>query len=141
VLFENGLILDLKFLGRNLISKGFLDSTVSTLLQTHNRKGNAMLRFERIGRLRNGRNPEGIMWAKEITEYLKANYSQASFQTYMEVFGDVHAICWHADLKDFAAWDGFLAKLMTDQQYWTIVKKGMEFFIDGSFKDRLMSMV
>jgi len=100
-----------------------------------------MLRFKRIGRLKNGRTPEGIKWAKEIAEYLKANYSQASFQVYIELFGDVNAIYWYADVKDLAAWDSFLAQLMPDQGYWAMVNKGMELFIEGSFKDTLMILV
>ena len=100
-----------------------------------------MYRYQRIGRVKNDKKSEAITWAKEIAEYINTKCSQVSVQVYAEVFGDLHIIYWHADYKDLATIEIVLAQFMGDQEYWTLVNKGMEFFIEGSFRDTLLGSV
>jgi hypothetical protein len=101
----------------------------------------AMVRFQRLGRVKNGKYLEAIQWAKEVAEHINTKYSPVSLQVYTETFGDVHAIYWHGDYKDLAFFDSSYAQVLSDQGYWAIVMKGMELFIEGSFRDTLMSAV
>jgi len=100
-----------------------------------------MFRFQRSGRAKNGKVLEAIKWAKEIAEYINSKYSQASFQVYIQVFGDIHAVYWCMDYKDLATYESIRAQLLSDEGYWAFVGKGMEWFIEGSFQDTLLSLV
>ena len=82
-----------------------------------------------------------VKWAKEIAEYLNTKYAAVSCQVYTEVLGDLRVIYWYADYKDLATVESVLTQIMSDQGYWALVNKGVEFFIDGSFKDKLMKAI
>lgn len=98
-----------------------------------------MYRFQRSGQVKNGKLLEAIKWAKEITEFINTKYSQVSLQAYTGIFGDPHTVYWYSDYKDLATLESVLAQLTSDQDYSAIINKGVEFFIDGSFQEKLMS--
>ncbi len=100
-----------------------------------------MIRFQRSGKTKPGKFLDGIRFAKEIAEYCNATYAPISVQVYAELFGNVDTIHWHIDYKDLTTIEGVNTKLLTDQGYWAIVNKGMEFFVEGSFHDCLISSV
>ena len=98
-----------------------------------------MIRFQRSGKTKSGKLLDGIRFAKEIAEYINAKYAPVSVQVYTELFGNVDTIHWYVDYKDLATVESINTKLLADQGYWAIVNKGMEFFVDGSFRDCLIS--
>ena len=100
-----------------------------------------MFRFQRSGRVKNDKMLEATKWAKEITEYINTKYSQVSLQAYSEMFCDLHTITWYADYKDLATLESVFTQLKSDEGYWAIVIKGLEWFIEGSFRDTLMSSI
>lgn len=100
-----------------------------------------MYRFERSGRVKNGKWLEASQFAREIAEYINTKYPQGSLQVYAEFFDDIHSIHWYSDYKDLATFESLREQLLADQGYWAIVTKGMEWFLEGSFRDRLMSSV
>ena len=100
-----------------------------------------MFKFQRSGRVKNGKILEAITWTKEITEYINAKYSEVSLQAYSEVFCDLHTIYWWADYNDLATLESIFTQLKSDEGYWAIVSKGLEWFIEGSFHDKLMSSI
>jgi len=100
-----------------------------------------MIRFQRSAKAKGGKFPQAILFAKEITEYLNTNYSAASIQVFAEQFGNTGTIYWCVDYEDLATIDGVNAQLMGDQEYWALVSKSPEFFIEGSIKDTLMGAV
>ena len=100
-----------------------------------------MFRFQRSGRTKNGKTPQAIMLAKEITDYLNGKYSQISIQVYTQVFDGFNTIYWISDYNDLATIKNVSKQIMLDQGCWEIVNKGMEMFIQGGFNDTLMSSV
>ncbi len=100
-----------------------------------------MIRFERSGRAKIGRIMEGVRSAKEIADYINQKYAPISVQVYTEQFGNVGMIHWQVDYRDLAAYEALANKLLEDKGYWAAVNKAMEFFIDGSFRDCLLSSV
>jgi hypothetical protein len=90
--------------------------------------------------VKNGKFTEAMMWAKEITEYVKAKYSQP-LEVYVQVLGDIAAIHWLDEYKDLAAFESVMGQIMSDQEYWAVVNKGVELFIDGSWNDTMMRAI
>jgi hypothetical protein len=62
-------------------------------------------------------------------------------QAFTELFGDMATIHWCVDYEDLAALENIHSKLMADQEYWAIVNKGTDCYIDGSFQDRLIGSI
>jgi len=100
-----------------------------------------MIRFQRSGKVKNGKLLDGIQFAKEIAEYIHSQHPVVSVQVYMEQFGNFGTIHWHTDYKDLATLESVTTKLLADQKYLAIASKGIEFFIDGGFHDCLISSV
>ena len=83
---------------------------------------------------------QAIQWAKEITEFVNKKYKiQAS--VYIETFGKVGTIHWFCDYADLAALDKVRNQQVTDQEYWQIVNRSAELFIQGSFFDTVMQSI
>ena len=100
-----------------------------------------MIRLQRSGRTKNGKLVNGIMFAKEIAEYLNSKYAPLSVQVFAEQFGNLGTIYWYLDYKDLATLESVTSKLIADQEYLAIALKGMELFIEGSIHDCLMASV
>ena len=99
-----------------------------------------MYRFHRSGRVKNGKHTEAITWAKEITEYVKAKYSRP-LEVYMQIFGDFTTIHWLDEYKDLSTLESVMGQMMADQQYWAVVNKGAQLFMDGSWNDTILSPI
>jgi hypothetical protein len=100
-----------------------------------------MIRFQRSGKVKNGKLQDGMRFAKEVSEYINAKYAPISVQAFSELFGDMATIHWHVDYDDLAALESIHTKLLADQEYWAIVNKGTDCYIDGSFQDSLISSI
>ncbi len=99
-----------------------------------------MVRFQRSGRVSGGNFPEALKFSKEIVEYINDSAARKNaFQVYMERFGNVGTIYFVADFENLAALESTQNKLLSDPEYWTILKRGITLFIDGSFKDTVMT--
>ena len=100
-----------------------------------------MFRFQRSARAKGGKALEAVQFAKEVAGYINTKYAPVSVQVYTEQFGDLNTIYWYADYKDLATIEGINAQILTDQDYWAIVSKATDLFIEGSLHDTLMSSV
>lgn len=100
-----------------------------------------MIRFQRCGKVKNGKLQDGMQYAKEICEYINAKYAPISVQAFNELFGDMTTIHFCADYEDLATLEKTHAKILADKGYWAIVNKAMDCYIDGSFQDRLISSI
>lgn len=101
-----------------------------------------MFRFYRTARVKNSQKlfVEAVQWAKELAEYMNSTYS-LSMQVYTEILGDSRSIYWYIDHKSLAAVEEFGVKLLSDQKYSAMVDKGADFFIEGTFRDKIMRLV
>ena len=100
-----------------------------------------MFRFQTSGRAKDDKVPEAIQFAKEVAKYINSKYPPVSVQVYSEVVEDSNNIHWYLDYKDPRAIENFRGQLRRDQGYWAIIFKGMDYFIEKSFHDTLMSSV
>lgn len=98
-----------------------------------------MVRFHRLARTSAGKGPEATQWAKEIADYISANYSQTQVQAYAEQFGDFGTLHWTADFESLASVEEFLTQLQADEEYMAVALKGADLLIEGSVKDTLMT--
>lgn len=97
-----------------------------------------MFRFQRTAQVRSGKGAEAIQWAKEIAKYLNEKYPPASYQAYIELFGDFGKVHWHSDFEDLATFEKINAQLMTDQEYGARLNEAGELFIEGGTHDTLI---
>ena len=97
-----------------------------------------MFRFHRIARVGRGNFQAAIQFAKEVAEHINTRYPPVSVQTFLELFGDYGTIHWYADYEDLASIEKFNAQLLMDQEYWAILNKATDLFIEGSVRDTLI---
>ena len=99
-----------------------------------------MFRFLTFGQAKNDKQVEAIQFAKEVADYINSKYKPVSVQVYSEVFEDLNNIYWYSDYKEFIATiERLRAQLRSDKGYWAIVFKGMDYFMERSFHETLMS--
>ena len=100
-----------------------------------------MYRFQRTARARGGKAMEAVQFAKEVAGYINAKYAPVSLQVYTELFGDVNTIYWYAEYKDLASLETIIGQLNADQEYWAILGKAADLFVEGSLHDTLMMSI
>ena len=100
-----------------------------------------MYRFQRTARARGGKAMEAVQFAKEVAGYINAKYAPVSLQVYTELFGDVNTIYWYADYKDLASLETIIGQLNAGQEYWAILGKAADLFVEGSLHDTLMMSI
>ncbi len=100
-----------------------------------------MIRFQRTARVRSGKFLEGVQFAKEVAEYINANYPLGSLLVFTELFGDTGTIHWNSDNEDLASIEKVNAQLSADQDYWALLSKGDDLFIEGSLHDTVIQSV
>jgi hypothetical protein len=107
----------------------------------HNKEKTGMLRFQRSARAKNGKFLEAIQAAKEVAGYINGKYPPASFQVFVERFGEFGTIYLQADYKDLASLESITAQIQADQEYWAHLKKAADLLIEGSSRETLMTAV
>ncbi|HLE29969.1 MAG TPA: DUF6039 family protein [Anaerolineales bacterium] len=100
-----------------------------------------MYRFQRTARARGGKAMEAVQFAKEVAGYINTKYAPVSLQVYTELFGDVNTIYWYAEYKDLASLETIIGQLNADQEYWAILGKAADLFVEGSLHDTLMMSI
>jgi hypothetical protein len=100
-----------------------------------------MIRFQRAARMSRARQQEAIPWAKEVAEFLNRKYPEAEFQAFTSRFGDIARVVWQADFADLAALDAYMQKIVADQEYWELVGRTGDLFIEGSIEDTVLGSI
>ncbi len=98
-----------------------------------------MFRSQMSGQAKSDKLDEAIQFAKEVTEYINSKYAPLSIQAYSGIVDDDNTIYWYSDYKDLSTIESFRAKLRSDQEYWALVFKGLDCFVERSFHETLMS--
>jgi dienelactone hydrolase len=95
------------------------------------------IRFHRKAEIHEGKMMEAIQWAKEITEYVNANYPEVFVSLYIEKSGTATIIHWFGDYKDLATYNRFMWQIRRDEKYLALVSKASErgLFISESVHD------
>ncbi len=102
-----------------------------------------MYRLIRTARVRGaGRLGETIAWAKDVAEYVTAQYPLVQVQAFTQRFGTVGAIYWTIDVdsEDLAELDRFLNEVAQDPEYNSKIAEAAktELFVPGSVQDTLL---
>ena len=102
-----------------------------------------MYRLIRMARVRGaGRLGETIAWAKDVAEYVTAQYPLVQVQAFTQRFGTVGAIYWTIDVdsEDLAELDRFLNEVAQDPEYNSKIAQAAkaELFVPGSVQDTLL---
>lgn len=99
-----------------------------------------MVRFQRAVRISRGKVPEALKHSHELIEYINTKTPRPTkFQLFMERFGAPGTIYFVADYESLAGLESHQRELLSDEEYWAIVRRGADLFIDGSTKDTLMT--
>ncbi len=98
-----------------------------------------MFQFIRTVQARNGALvPAALQFAGEVTAYVKKTYSlDLSYGIEMFSTATLH---WHFQADSLDKITALNAKLMQDREYLGLLAKGSELWVDGSFKDTIVSM-
>jgi predicted TIM-barrel fold metal-dependent hydrolase len=102
-----------------------------------------MYRLLRTARVRGGgRLGEAIAWARDVAEYVTAQYPLVQVQAFTQRFGTVGAIYWTIDVdsEDLAELDRFLNEVAQDTEYNSKIAEAAkaELFVPGSVQDTLL---
>jgi len=81
--------------------------------------------------------PAALQFATDVTSYMNKNHS-VNMKFGFEVYGE-HRIHWHFDSESPDKLRDINAKIIKDREYWGIVKKAKDVFVEGSQKDMLLN--
>ncbi len=99
-----------------------------------------MIRFTRHATLKNASYvPKALGWATEFNAYFNDNYD-VELHFGMELFG-ANRLFWYADVDEVATLEEINMKIMQDTDYWGMIEKGKEFWVDGSLQDEVVKLV
>ncbi len=98
-------------------------------------------RVHREAQVVDGKTPEAIRFAEEVTKYLKTKYPERSVYVYMEKSGTATTIHWFADHKSLDAIKRIRSELLSDKQYLALLKKAEGLFVQGSVRDALLTSI
>ncbi len=97
-----------------------------------------MIRFHRSIRSARNQAAGAIAWAKEVTDYLNDKYAGTKVQVFAHRFGDVSTIVWEADFDTLANLDDYQHTLNENEEYWGVVAKSADLFVEGSVDDTVL---
>ena len=99
-----------------------------------------MLRFIRTGTVKTAAlTPKAMGYAMELTGWLNKKYD-VNIQVGGELFGSLK-VHWHMEMPDLATIEEFNKKIMQDSEYWAFLDKGNDFWVEGSLKDTVVSIM
>ncbi len=81
--------------------------------------------------------PAALKFASEVTSYMNKSHS-VNMKFGFEVYGE-HRIHWHFDSESPDKLRDINSKIIKDKEYWGIVKKSGDIFVEGSQKDMLLN--
>ena len=97
-----------------------------------------MYHFTRTVTLRNAAvTPKAIGFAMELTGYLNKTYNLTA-RCGMELYGSMN-IHWHLESDSLDKLSALNGKLIEDKNYWSMIEKGKEYWLDGSLKDTVVN--
>ena len=94
-----------------------------------------MIRFQRSIRSASNNAAGAIEWAREVTTFLNGIYAKNNVQLFAHRFGDVSTIVWEVDFDTLASLDDYQHTLNADEEYWAVVAKSVDLFVEGSVYD------
>ena len=96
-----------------------------------------MLRFQRSLVPTIGRFPEAVTFAKQISTYVNGKY-KIDVHVYARSDGTLY---WITDYDDYNAFGKVRAQIVSDTEYWGMVKKAENLFVEGTLEDIVLTPI
>jgi len=95
------------------------------------------VRWMRTAQVSNGKFPEAIAWAKEISAWAAKKHSTPKIDVWLDAFGAVGTLRWSMDYADLATFEKMQNAVLVDADYWRMIEQAAkaQLFIDGSMHD------
>ena len=97
-----------------------------------------MIRFQRSGRIAQGKDLQAFEWSREVTAYLNGKFSDTNLQVFSHRFGVIDTLAWQADFDDLASLDKYQRTLNGDEGFGERLGKSTGLFVEGSFFDTVL---
>ena len=100
-----------------------------------------MIRLLRSIKIRNGKGPAAMKWAKELTDLLNNKFSGDKVQVFIERFGANSTMYWIADYNDIAAFDQWQQRMDADTENQAFLTTAYEqaLFVEGTIYDTFLA--
>ncbi len=98
-------------------------------------------RFYRKARVVDGKTSEAIQFAREVTKYLNTKYPERSVHVYVEKSGTATTIHWFADYESLDTLKRIRSEILSDKQYFALLKKADGLFVQDSLRDTLLTSI
>ncbi len=95
-----------------------------------------MIAFLRVASIKPGKTGAAMMFAKEITTFIKAGHG-LELEVLTPIGGNPQRVAWSTRYTDLAALETAMKKLTADAKYWELVNSGADCFIAGSMRDEI----
>jgi len=96
-----------------------------------------MVRLIRSLETRVGLFPQAVAFAKEIAGYVRKQYGLD-----LKLFTDSKGVVyWITDYKDYAHFGEVRTRIIADKDYWEIVAKAEDLFVEGSLVDEVITLI
>lgn len=79
-----------------------------------------------------------VSWAREITDYINAQFPETTLQVFVARYSSLNTICWMADFPDMASLDEWQSRVAADSGYRELRQKSFEMLIEGSLYDSVL---
>ena len=96
-----------------------------------------MVRFQRSVVTTVGRFPEAVVFAKQISSYMKDKY-EVDIRVFAKSDG---TLFWITDYADYAALGRIRTQLLSDTEYWGMIKKAANLFVESSVEDIILNPI
>ena len=99
------------------------------------------VRWTRTVQARPSRFSEALAWAKEIAAHVEKRYQLPKVSVWINAFGTVGTIQFSIDYPDLAAVEKGLNAVMSDPEYFKLVEKSADMFIEGHTVDHVIKQI
>ena len=102
-----------------------------------------MYRWIRTAKIANGRFPQAIGWAKEMTGFAQKKFKTPEINLYVTAIGEQGVVRWECEYPDLATFERVQAAVLTDSEYWQYIARANQeqLFVDGYTHDTLLRKV
>jgi hypothetical protein len=99
-----------------------------------------MYRWIRTAKISNGRFPQAIGWAKEVSGFVQKKFKTPDIRVYTAAVGEIGTLVWETDYSDLATLEKIQAQIPGDSEYWQYIHRAAQeqLFIDGETRDTLL---
>ena len=92
-------------------------------------------------RVKGGKQPRAMLFAKEIAEFATEYEGVSSVEVYLDGFGNTGTIRWFVEYASLAALEKVQEQILSDKGYWEKFDQGADLLIEGSGQTVVMRKI